>query len=176
MLIIVDDLKEQYPDFKKFNDELLERKIKSIERTIRKHTNNNFQNRLVRFNGSIKDGVIQATSPYLRMGDTLQISDGVNKGLYTVRSVKDVIKVEEPLYDYPEQLFTKVEYPIDVVEGAIGLLDWELIRKGKENTGVASETVSRHSVSYVQRTNDNMIDGYPIELFNFCNEYMKARF
>ena len=71
---------------------------------------------------------------------------------------------------------TKIEYPLEVIEGAIDLLDWELLQKGKEQTGVASESISRHNVSYVQRTNDNTVDGYPIELFNFCNQYKKARF
>ena len=176
MLIIVDDLKKQYPKFYEFDNNLLERKLKSIESSIRQYTNNNFQNRLVRFNTSIKDGVIQATNPYLKQGDTIEISEGINKGLYTIKSVEDVIKAKEPLYDYPEQLITKIEYPIDVIEGAIDLLDWELIKQGKEQTGVASETISRHSVNYVQRNDANLINGYPLELFNFCKNYMKARF
>lgn len=176
MLIIVNDLKKLYPKFKDVDSKVLERKLMSIENTIRQHTHNNFQNRLVRFETSIKGGVIQATSPYLKTDDTIEISDGINKGLYTITSVKDVIKVDGSLYDYEKQLITKVEYPMDIVEGAIDLLDWELLQKGKEQTGIASESISRHNVSYVQRTDDNMINGYPKELFNFCKNYMKARF
>lgn len=176
MLISAKNLKEFYPKFQSISDNLLTRKLSVIESAIREHTHNNFQNRLVRFNGAIVDEKILWETGYLSVGDTIQISDGINKGLYTIKSVSETIETNEPLYDYPTQLITKIEYPIDVIEGAIDLLDWELIQKGKENTGVASETISRHTVNYVQRTNDNTIKGYPIELFNFCNDYMKARF
>ena len=176
MLISTGDLKSQYLKFVDIDDNLITRRLSVIEHAIRKYTNNNFQNRLVRFRTSIEGGVIKGTSPYLKSLDTIEISDGVNKGLYTVISVGDDIKTIEPLYDYPEQLITKIEYPIDVIEGAIDLLDWELIKQGKENIDVASESISRHNVSYIQRNNDNSISGYPIELFNFCENYKKARF
>ena len=176
MLIKTDEVKELYPKFKDIDDELLERKLKVIESAIRKHTNNNFQNRLVRAKTDITNGVINWNTDYLKVDDTIEISDGINKGLYTVSSVGDGIEVEEELYDYPKQLITKIEYPMEVIEGAIDLLDWELLQKGKEKSGVASESISRHNVSYIQRTNDNTVNGYPIELFNFCNEYKKARF
>lgn len=176
MLISAGDLKSRYEKFEDIEDDLITRKLSVIESAIRKHTNNNFQNRLVRFNASIEDGVIKGTSPYLKSLDTIEISDGINKGLYTIISVNDGVKTIEPLYDYPNQLITKIEYPIDVIEGAIDLLDWELIKQGKEQSNIASESISRHNVTYVQRTNENTISGYPIELFNFCNEYKKARF
>lgn len=176
MLISAGDLKSRYEKFVDIDDDMITRKLSVIENTIRKHTNNNFQNRLIRFNASVEGGVIKGTSPYLKSLDTIEISDGVNKGLYTIISLENGVKTIEPLYDYPNQLITKIEYPIDVIEGAIDLLDWELIKQGKENSNVASESISRHNVSYVQRTKDNTINGYPIELFNFCENYMKARF
>lgn len=176
MLISAGDLKSRYEKFKDIDNDLITRKLSSIESAIRKYTNNNFQNRLIRFNASVEGGVIKGTSPYLKSLDTIEISDGVNKGLYTVIGLENEVKTIEPLYDYPMQLITKIEYPIEVIEGAIDLLDWEVLQKGKENTGVASESISRHNVSYVQRTNDNTINGYPIELFNFCENYKKARF
>lgn len=176
MLIKADDLKEKYPKFENIDDDLLTRKLSVIESAIRNHTNNNFQNRLFRIQTNVVGGKINWKTDYLKVGDTIQVSDGINKGLYTIKSVSDTIETEEPLYDYPMQLITKIEYPIDVIDGAIDLLDWELLKEGKEKTGVASESISRHNVSYVQRTNDNTINGYPIELFNFCNNYKKARF
>lgn len=176
MLIKVSELKTLYPSFKDIEDKLLERKLSVIESAIRKHTNNNFQNRLVRIETDVTNGKINWNTTYLKVDDTIEISDGINKGLYTVKSVGESIETAEPLHNYFTQLITKVEYPIEVVEGAISLLDWELLQKGKEKTGIASETISRHSVSYVQRTNDNTISGYPSELFNFCKDYMKARF
>lgn len=176
MLISAGDLKSRYVKFNDIDDDLITRKLSVIENAIRKYTNNNFQNRLIRFNASVEGGVIKGTSPYLKSLDTIEISDGVNKGLYTVINLDNGVKTIEPLYDYPNQLITKIEYPIDVIEGAIDILDWEIIKEGKELTGVASESISRHNVSYVQRTNDNTINGYPIELFNFCEQYKKARF
>lgn len=176
MLISAGDLKSRYKKFESIEDDLITRKLSVIENIIREHTNNNFQNRLIRFNASVEDGIIKGSSPYLKSLDTIEISDGVNKGLYTVIGLDGGVKTIEPLYDYPMQLITKIDYPIEVVEGAIDLLDWELIKQGKENTGVASEAISRHNVSYVQRTKDNTIKGYPIELFDFCENYMRARF
>ena len=176
MLISAGDLKAKYTKFKDIEDDKITRKLSVIESAIRKHTNNNFQNRLVRFNASVENGVIKGSSPYLKTLDTIEISDGINKGIYTVINLEDGIKTIEPLYDYPTQLITKIEYPIEVIDGAIDLLDWELIKKGKEKTGIASETISRHSKTYVQKTKDNTIKGYPIELFDFCEDYMKARF
>ena len=176
MLISAGDLKSKHTQFVDIDDDIITRKLSSIESAIRKYTNNNFQNRLIRFNASVEGGIIKGTSPYLKSLDTIEISDGVNKGLYTIISLENGVKTIEPLYDYPNQQITKIEYPIDVIEGAIDLLDWELVKEGKEIIGVASESISRHNVSYVQRTNENTINGYPIELFNFCNNYKKARF
>lgn len=176
MLISAGDLKSRYEKFNDFSDDLITRKLSVIENIIREHTNNKFQNRLVRFSASVEDGIIKGASPYLKSLDTIEISDGVNKGLYTVIGLDEGVETIEPLYDYPEQLITKIEYPISVIEGAIDLLDWELIKQGKENSNIASESISRHNVSYVQRTKDNTIKGYPIELFDFCEDYMRARF
>lgn len=176
MLIQPSYLKTLYPKFKDIDNELLLRKLSVIESAIRKHTNNKFQNTFIRLNAPIVNGVIQGTNSNLAIGDTIEISNGINKGLYTIGSVSNTIVTNEPVKDSEDNLITKIEYPIDVVEGAIDLLDWELLQNGKENTGVASESISRHNVSYVQRNGDNMVSGYPIELFNFCDDYMKARF
>ena len=176
MLITAYELKENYPKFEDIDDGLLFRKLSVIESSIRKYTNNNFRNKMFRIQTNVVDGKINWNTSYLKVGDTIEISDGINKGLYTVSRVGETIETDEPLNDYPMQLITKIEYPMEVIEGAIDLLDWELIQKGKEKNGIASETISRHSVSYVQRTGDNTINGYPIELFNFCNQYKKARF
>lgn len=176
MLISAGDLKSYHKQFKDIDDDLITRKLSVIENAIREHTHNNFQNRLIRFNASVENGVIKGSSPYLKVLDTIEISDGVNKGLYTVINLDNGIKTIEPIYDYPNQLITKIEYPIDVIEGAIDILEWELIKKGKEKSNVASESISRHNVTYIQRTKENTIKGYPIELFNFCENYKKARF
>lgn len=181
MLISTSELKTQYDKFKNIDDKTLKRKLSVIESVIRSHTNNKFQNTLFRIQTNIVGGKINWNTSYLNVGDTIEISDGPNKGLYTIKSIPSNsedygIETEEPLYDYPMQLITKIEYPIEIIEGAIDVLDWEVLQKGKNKAGIASESISRHNVSYVQRTGDNTIKGYPIELFNFCEDYMKARF
>lgn len=67
-----------------------------------------------------------------------------------------------------------IVYPADVKMGVVNLLKWELTSRDK--TGVASETISRHSVTYRDDTTTNYINGYPASLMGFLKPYMKARF
>ncbi len=64
-------------------------------------------------------------------------------------------------------------FPIDVKLGAVKLLEWDL--KNGDKLGIASETISRHSVSYVD-LNENSVAGYPKALMDFLKLYRKARF
>lgn len=68
----------------------------------------------------------------------------------------------------------KIEYPADIKLGAINLLKWEM--EMREKAGVASETISRHSVTYKSGDGKNTINGYPAELMGFLKPYMKAQF
>ena len=69
----------------------------------------------------------------------------------------------------------EVFYPPDVRLGAINLVRWELDRRDKE--GIASETISRHSVSYFKSSEDSAAgDGYPGSLLGFLKPYKRARF
>ena len=42
--------------------------------------------------------------------------------------------------------------------------------------GIASETISRHSVSYTAQTSAETVAGYPAHLFAFVDPYRRARF
>ena len=66
------------------------------------------------------------------------------------------------------------EYPMDVKMGVVNLLKWELDMRDK--VGVASESISRHSVTYVDQTGANTLMGYPVALMGFLKPYKKARF
>ena len=66
-------------------------------------------------------------------------------------------------------------YPPDVRLGAIGLIKWELNDR-REKAGIASETISRHSVSYSSDTESAAGNGYPASLLGFLKPYMRARF
>ena len=109
------------------------------------------------------------------MGDTVQISQSLyNDGLYVVNDTSNGITLDKPLFDEGKMLVTKIEYPSDVVMGVVELMKWEMNNRSK--VGIASETISRHSVTYFNMDGDNSIMGYPKSLMGFLRPYMKARF
>ena len=65
-------------------------------------------------------------------------------------------------------------YPADVKMGVVNLMKWEL--NSRDKVGVASESISRHSVTYFDMSGDNSIMGYPRALMGFLKPYMRARF
>ena len=63
----------------------LRRKIDALENLIRDETNNNFQERGMRFYAPSKGGAIMGSVPFLEEGDTVEINESINSGIYTVR-------------------------------------------------------------------------------------------
>lgn len=51
---------------------------------------------------------------------------------------------------------------------------WEATMRDK--VGVASETLSRHSVTYFAQDAGNQLMGYPVTLLGFLKPFTKARF
>lgn len=76
--------------------------------------------------------------------------------------------------DFKRHLTDTGEYPMDVKMGVVNLLKWDLDMRDK--VGVASESISRHSVTYVDQTGANTVIGYPVALMGFLKPYKKARF
>lgn len=175
MIISVERFKEFIPGIKD-SDPVIEAKLKAVELLIRKHTNNNFQNRGIRFKCRIMTGKLWLSTDMLLVGDTIQISESMySKGVYTIVSKEDgFIELDEMLFDETEVLLTKVEYPVDVVLGAVNMMKWDL--ENRDKVGVQSETISRHSVTYFNMDGDNSSMGYPKSLLGFLKPYMKARF
>lgn len=66
------------------------------------------------------------------------------------------------------------EYPPDVKMGVVELLKWK--RQYGAKTGLKSETISRHSVTFVELTKENTLIGYPAHLLGFLAPYMCAQF
>lgn len=157
-------------------DAVLEAKLLALELLIRKHTNNNFQNRGIRFQCPVMESKLYLTTPFLKAGDTIQISESIySNGIYVIKSIEDnFMKLGKPLFDESAVLVTKVEYPVDVVMGVVNMLKWDL--KNRDKVGIASETISRHSVTYFSMDGDNSSMGYPKSLLGFLKPYMKARF
>ena len=157
-------------------DEVLEVKLQALELLIRKYTNNNFQNRNVRFVSPAINGELYLSTNLLKVGDTLEVSQSIyNDGLYVIKAINDnVITLDKPLIDENKMLITKVVYPFDVQIGIINMLKWDLDNRNK--IGIASESISRHSVTYFNMDGDNSSIGYPKSLVGFLKPYMKARF
>lgn len=159
------------------DEDVTTRRLEAVESFIRSYTNNNFQVRAARFEAETKNGVLMGTSPHIKKGDTVQITrNDLNRGVYTVKSVEDgKTALTVPLFDDDFNRVTLVRYPADVIEGAVGIIKYEDARP-KEKAGIASETLSRHSVSYAQATEGSSIAGYPLEVVGFLKPYMRPWF
>lgn len=175
MIVAVDEVMK-LPEFANQTESVIADKLKAVELSIRAYTNNNFQNRYVRFLAESLGNRLMGVSDFLKVGDTVQISQSkVNDGLYTITEISDTfIRVDGNLYRYPDNLVTKVEYPADIKTGVIDLLKWEV--KNRQKVGIKSETLSRHSVSYYDQDANNQVMGYPVALLGFLKPYIKARF
>lgn len=173
MIISVEEAKELI-NLKGWTDKKIERRLKAIEGTIRSYTNNNFQNRECRRTADIVGGsfYVEALTPF-DVGDTVQVSEsGLNKGLYTVKEVGDsYFTVNESVKDEKDVLVTKIEYPEDVAECLLDLLEWKY-RNGSK-VGIKSETLSRHSVTYEDSA--TLYNGYPVGILNGLKLYRRAR-
>lgn len=175
MIVSVEDLIEM-PEFTGKSEKALQKKLNAVEHLIRSYTNNNFQNRFVRFQAKTLGNRVFGISPFLRVGDTVQISQSrVNDGIYCITEIgKDFIRLDSELFETELNLITKVEYPDDVQAGVIDLMKWEV--KNRQKVGVKSETLSRHSVSYYDQDATNQVMGYPVALLGFLKPYIKPRF
>ncbi|MGM9683327.1 MAG: head-tail connector protein [Eubacteriales bacterium] len=88
--------------------------------------------------------------------------------------------IEQSIKGYTNNDFSRVisadgEYPMDIKLGVARMIKWDL-SGGGDKIGVASETISRHSVTYVDQTAANTLLGYPVSLLGFLKPYKRARF
>lgn len=177
MIISVENARKLVTGLDGWSYEKIEMKLKAVEQTIRAYTNNNFQVRGCRVRASITGGYIMTDSliPF-DVNDTVQISDSqLNSGVYTVASTFDeAFTVSDELKDEQNVLVTKIEYPADVIDCCVNLLEWEVNNRAK--VGVQSETLSRHSVTYFNMDSGNSVMGYPASLLGCLKAYRKARF
>ena len=158
-------------------DQALEAKLSALEILIRAHTNNNFQQRAFRRMADIGAGFVQMfTMHAYQPGDTVEVTDSeYNDGLLTITDMEgDRLMVTGNTIPEEDVYITKVVYPMDVKMGVVNLMRWEL--DNREKVGVASETISRHSVTYFNMDGENSVMGYPKSLMGFLKPYMKARF
>lgn len=174
MIISVEDVKKYITTT--LGDSVLETKLQALELLIRKYTNNNFQIRNIRFKCPVMATKLYLNTDLLSVGDTIQISESAySDGVFVITAKEeDFIVLNKNLFDESDVLVTKVEYPIDVVMGVVNMLKWEI--ENRDKVGIASETISRHSVTYFNMDGDNSVMGFPKSLLGFLKPYMKARF
>lgn len=175
MIVNVEDVMS-LPEFIGQDKTQVQKKLDALEVLIRKYTNNNFQNRHIRFSASSLGNRIMGCHPFNRVGDTIQISESeVNDGLYVITEIgDDFIRLDKDLFTVDHNLVTKVEYPVDVQQGIIKMLQWEI--ESMNRVGIKSETLSRHSVTYFDQDKNNQVMGFPVSLLGFLEVYKKARF
>lgn len=157
-------------------DEVLEARLQAIELSIRGYTNNSFT---LRRTGRIAD-IVGGTftldeAADFDIGDTIQVKGMRNEGLYTVKEATETtLKVNEKTRDEIDAYVMKVVYPMDVKMGTISLMRWEL--EAREKSWIQSETISRHTVNYLNLDAWNAEMGYPKSLTGFLQPYVRARF
>lgn len=175
MIISLAKLKVMFPNAE---EQVLIDKITAIESAIRGYTNNNFQDRKVRFSAAILNNVCTPSHPLIKEGDTVTISQSINEGFYNVESVNEnQMILSSELIDTPINLITKVYYPPDVVSVAADLMKWTIEYSEKQLMGISSESISRYSVSYSNLNSDGTnINGYPSSIMSRLKAYMKAKF
>ena len=178
MIITVEKFREYVNS--DLTDSQIKEKLSALESLIRARTNNNFQKRNRRCAADVINGEFVFDLPIFQNGDTIEISNSeFNSGLYVVGDYSDA-----DLMDEMGVIATKIYYPPDVQMGVIECLKWilknELQNSGdKTNAPIASETISRHSVSYATDSTESDIDstiGVPRKLTAFLIPYVKARF
>lgn len=186
MLMTVEELKQYIKTEEP--DALLEAKLKALELTIRRYTNNNFQKRGFRVTADIRGGVFMSGSliPF-KVGDTIMVSESDLQSdcLATVTEVNDMeFKTDAEWADDNSVLVTKVEYPLDVKLGAVNILKWQLKNEAAaagdtSKKDIQSETLSRYSVTYATDSTETDLAadfGVPKKHVAFLSLYEKARF
>lgn len=173
MIISVDQAKKLV-GLKNWSDERIQMKLDAIEQVIRSYTHNNFQNRGIRADCAVIAQQVYGSVPGLNVGDTIQITESrFNSGLFVVEAIEgNLITVDKTLIDESHILVTKVEYPADVIDCVVELMEWNLNYGGK--VGIKSETLSRHSVTYEDSA--TLFMGYPVGILNGLKLHVKARF
>lgn len=175
MIISVEDLRSAgNGQFDALSDETLKRKLIALESAIRAYTHNNFQDVRVRSDFASAGNVLLGENPFLRVGDTVQLSKSINNGLYVITGiVGGRTTLDGALLDTPSNLVTKVIYPPVIAEGVINLMLWEAT--GREKVGIKSESLSRHTVTYFDMDSNSLM-GYPSSLLGFLNPFRKLNY
>lgn len=174
MILTVEELRKYIETDQ--TDEALEMRLLAIEQSIRGYTNNSFTDRHSKRLADIVGGTFTLDEAAdFEPGDTVQVRGVRNNGLFTIKEATETtFKVNEKTRDEIDAYVAKVVYPYDVMMGTVSLMRWEL--EAREKSWIQSETISRHTVNYLNLDAWNSEMGYPKSLIGFLAPYMKARF
>ena len=171
MIISIEELQE-ISELSTISSNQLLGMCEGIEDFIRHYTNNNFTVKNMTYNTPIIEGKLREVLPVFKAGDTVLISNSkYNNGVYVINDINGTLNKE--LYDEDGVKVTMVKYPASIKQGVIKLLQYDAKMGAK--VGVASESLSRHSISYQSQGSD-AVGGYPAYLMTFLKPFMKARF
>ena len=113
------------------------------------------------------------------MIDLLFICRHINTDLDDIRLGELAEAAESAVRAYTHNRFPH-GLPPDVQMGIVNMIQYRLnvkkrIEQGKEN--IASETLSRHSVTYVSPDDgsSDSVMGYPVSIMGFCKPYRRPR-
>lgn len=171
MILTIEEMRS-VNEFSNLTDEQLTVMCAGIEDFIRQYTNNTFTERNITFNTPSSEGKLETVSPMFKVGDTVLISNSkYNNGVYVLEAYDG--RLDRELFDCDNNKVTLVRYPNSIKFGVTKLMQYDV--KMSSKVGIASESLSRHSVSYAH-PDTNGVGGYPSNLTSFLKPYMKARF
>ena len=157
------------------SDYALSVRLSAIEAKIRAYTNNHFMVKGTTVTVAIKGDTVICNPGIFRPGQTVELmhtkaSDGVHT---VICRTDDGFRLSGDLLDGDTGTMTLVRYPQDVVMGAVAMLQYDKSIEGLEN--VASESISRHSVTYKDLNSATSLMGYPMHVISFLKPYRRAR-
>ena len=169
-------------DARAIDDSITQEDLDAFEVAFRSLTNNNFQNKHIRFKDIefVGENLIAVKDPIvgIKTGDTIEVNySHYNDGLYVVEELTGKqIKVQgKPFFvaNTSDSMITLVQYPADVKAGLKKILSYNL--KMADKIGIKSESISRMSTTYYDVNASETVDGYPAALVSFLQKYEKMR-
>ena len=156
--------------------------LDAFEVAFRSLTNNNFQNKHIRFKDIefVGTNLIAIQDPIvgLKVGDTIEVNySHYNDGLFVIEEIAGKqIKVQgTPFFvaNTGGSMLTLVQYPADIARGIKKLIEYD--KKMASKIGIKSESISRMSITYYDVNASENVDGYPASLVSFLQKYEKMR-
>ena len=169
-------------DARAIDDSITQEDLDAFEVAFRSLTNNNFQNKHIRFKDIefVGENLIAVKDPIvgIKTGDTIEVNySHYNDGLYVIESIdgKQITVQGTPFFvaNTGGSMLTLVQYPADIARGIKKLIAYD--KKMASKIGIKSESISRMSITYYDVNASENIDGYPASLLSFLTKYEKMR-